>query len=76
MFYMQDPKTKEPSPTLTMMFIGVCVALLKLLLSDATVLGVHLSTFSGVDFAAVVTPFLALYGHKRQVFAGQEKEEP
>jgi hypothetical protein len=68
--YLNDPKTKEPSPTLTMMFIGVSVALVKLLLSEATVFGIKLSAFSGTDFAMVVGPFLALYGHKRQVFSG------
>jgi hypothetical protein len=72
--YLKDPTTKEPSPTLTMVFIGVSVALGKLLIAGSTVKGITFGEFSGADFALVVAPFIALYGHKRQVNASSARQ--
>lgn len=69
MYYLKDPTTKEPSPTLTMMFLGVGAALLKLIVAGSTIVGIKFGEFSGVDFAAVVSPLFALYGHKRTVIS-------
>lgn len=62
----------EPSQTVTLMWLGVAVALLKLLLSGAEWNGLKAGEFSGADFALVVSPFLALYGHKKQGMAKLE----
>jgi hypothetical protein len=75
MNYLKDPKTNEPSPTLTLMWVGVIVALIKLLLADTTFAGIQFGSFSGSDFALVISPFVALYGHKRQVNAASENKK-
>jgi hypothetical protein len=74
MFYLKDPTTQEPSPTLTMAFIGVSAALAKLFLAGFVCCGVKFSEFTGADFALVVSPFLALIAHKRQVMASMAKK--
>lgn len=62
--YMKEPKPEE-SPTITLMWVGVIAALFKLIVADASIWGITFGSFSGADFALVVSPFLALYGHKR-----------
>lgn len=75
MYYLKDPSTKEPSPTLTLCFIGVNAALAKLFLAGFTCCGLKFSEFTGADFALVVSPFLALLAHKRQVRAKLQKDQ-
>jgi len=63
--YLKDPKTGEPSVTLTAFVVGMAVAILKLLLSGIEVKSIKLSEFSGVDFGAVVGALGALYWARR-----------
>ena len=65
-FYLKDPKTGEPSVTLTLFVTGTLVAVLKLLLSGITIKGFAMSTFSGVDFAAAVAALGGVYTLRRQ----------
>lgn len=71
--YLKDPNTKLPSPTLTIMIVGVGTLLLKLLLSGAEWNGIKMGELSGSEFAFAIAPLLALYGHKRQVRSQAEK---
>lgn len=67
MFYLKDPTTKEPSPTLTMMVVGVGAIVAKYFFSGVVVAGITIASVNGYEAAALITPFLALYGHKRVV---------
>ncbi len=65
--WMEDPKTNEPSVTMTLMVVGVLVAILKLLMSGVTINGFAMSTFTGVDFAAVVAALGGVYGWRKKM---------
>lgn len=69
--WLSDPKTKEPSVTLTAFVLGFGVATLKLLASGVTVGVVTLSPFTGVDFAAVVGALGTIYAYRKKT----DKEE-
>ena len=71
MIYLKEPQEGK-SPTLTLLYIGVGAALLKLLIADSEIMGITFGPFSGADFALVVTPFLATYSHKRYIKAKQK----
>lgn len=77
MKYLKDPSTGEDSPTLTLLFIGVIGAFVKLYLAGFECCGLKFSDFTGVDFGMVVAPFVGLYGHKRHVAAKEgSKDKP
>jgi hypothetical protein len=59
--YMKDPKTGEPSVSLTLLITGFIIAALKLLTSGVDIGIVKLAVFSGGDFATVVGALAALY---------------
>lgn len=59
--FIKDPKTKEPSVTVTAFCLGFVVATVKLLFSGVVVAGVTLAPFSGSDFAAVVGALGSVY---------------
>lgn len=59
--YLSDPKTKQPSVTMTMFVVGFVAATLKLLTSGIVVGSIALGSFSGGDFAAVVGSLGAVY---------------
>lgn len=63
--WLSDPKTHNPSVTLTVFVMGMVVATVKLLLSGVSVNGVVLNQFTGGDFAAVVGSLGALYVARR-----------
>lgn len=63
--YLKDPKTKEPSVTLTAFVLGFGIATFKLLLSGITLSGVKLDAFTGVDFAAAMGALGAIYAMRR-----------
>jgi uncharacterized membrane protein len=63
--FLKDPKTGEPSVTLTAFVAGFVVAILKLLLSGVTIKSVTLAQFSGGDFAAVVGALGAIYAIRK-----------
>ncbi len=73
--YLKDPKTGEPSVTLTAFVAGMAVAVLKLLASGITIGSITLSQFSGTDFAAVVGALGALYWARRNTPATPEGKE-
>ena len=56
----------EKSVTMTVFVIGFIVVCLKLLVSDLDILGYHMSTFTGVDFAAAVTGLGGIYILRRK----------
>lgn len=64
--YLKDPKSQQPSVTLTAFVAGFLIACLKLLLSGVTIKEVALSQFSGTDFAAVVGALGAVYWARRK----------
>ena len=63
--WIQDPKTKQPSVTLTAFMIGFVVAVTKLLISGIELQGIKMSQFSGSDFAAAVGALGAIYVMRR-----------
>lgn len=65
--FLKDPKTKEPSVTLTAFASGFVVALLKLAISGVTIGGFTAAQFGGGDFAAVVGALGAIYTMRRNV---------
>ena len=63
--WLIDPKTKEPSVTLTAFITGFAVAVLKLMTSRIELGGLKMSQFSGTDFAAAVGALGAIYVMRR-----------
>lgn len=70
MLWLKDPKTKEPSVTLTLLVVGFIVAVAKLLVSGITLQTITLSQFTGGDFATVVGSLGALYWGRRNASLG------
>lgn len=64
--YLKDPKTGEPSVTLTAFVVGFLVATIKLLCSGITIGSFQLSQFSGMDFAGVVGALGTIYWARRK----------
>jgi len=74
MRYLRDPKTKQPSVTLTAFVTGFGVAALKLLFSGVQLTATYkLPEFNGVDFAAVVGALGAIYAMRRTPGDTEEK---
>jgi hypothetical protein len=71
--WFNDPKTKEPSVTLTAFMTGFLVATAKLLLSGVTIGGLTLAPFTGGDFAAAVGAVGAIYWARRNVEMGKSE---
>jgi len=63
--WLTDPKTKEPSVTLTLLVVGFAVCLAKMCFSGLELGALHLSAFGGGDFAASVGSLGALYAARR-----------
>lgn len=63
--YMKDPKTKDPSVTLTLLIVGFAVCLLKLLTSGMIIGTIHLGDFAGSDFAECIGALGALYAARK-----------
>ena len=63
--WITDPKSKEPSVTLTLFVIGFIVCVGKLALSGLTFGSFNLSQFSGVDFGAAVGALGGIYALRR-----------
>lgn len=63
--YMKDPKTGEPSVTITLLVVGFAICLLKLLTSGMVIGTIQLGTFSGSDFATAVGALGALYAARK-----------
>lgn len=63
--WIRDPKTKQQSPTLTLLVVTTLACLAKLLVSGLTINGVALGDFSGTDFAAAVAAVGALYAQRK-----------
>ena len=63
--WLEDPKTKEKSVTLTFFALGFVVAVVKLAFSGITIAGFQVEQFSGVDFAAVVGALGGVYALRR-----------
>lgn len=63
--WLKDPKTKEPSVTLTAFITGFVVAVGKLMISGIELGGFKMSQFTGTDFAAAVAALGAIYVLRR-----------
>lgn len=66
-FWIVDPKTKEPSVTLSAFVVGFCICLVKLVCSGISIGTFKVAIFSGVDFAAAVTALGGVYSLKQHV---------
>lgn len=64
-FWLKDPTTKQPSPSLTFLVLGFLVASVKLFISGLTIEGYTMSEFTGSDFAMVLGAAAGLYGYKK-----------
>ena len=65
-FYSKDPRTGQPSVTLTAFWIGFIIASVKLLLSGIAIGPITLSPFGGGDYAAAVGALGAIYVMRRK----------
>lgn len=63
--WITDPKSKEPSVTITFFTLGFIVCILKLLISGVSVGTIKLGTFSGSDFSLAVGSLGAIYVARR-----------
>lgn len=63
--YLKDPKTGEPSVTMTMMVIGFVIASIKYLSAGVVVGSVTLGASTGGDFAAVIGALGAIYAARK-----------
>lgn len=68
--WIKDPKTGEPSVTITAFICGFIVACLKLLASGLSIGSITLSPFSGGEFAAVVGALGAIYAARKHTDSG------
>lgn len=64
-FFISDPKTKEPSVTITMFIVTGLVCCFKLLLSGLTIGPLVMSAFSGGDFAAALGAAGVIYAGRK-----------
>lgn len=72
--WLKDPKTQEPSVTLTAFSIGFLVSVFKLLFSGVSIGTLTLSPFTGVDFGAAVGALGAIYWARRSKDIPETKE--
>lgn len=72
--WIKDSKG-EKSVTLTVVVSTLTVALGKLLMSGMVIKGIQFGSFSGTDFAAVVTPVFALYWGRRNANIGNNNQD-
>lgn len=70
--YLKDPKTGKKSVTLTMMFSGFVVTMLKLLFAGAKYAEFSMGDFSGSDFATVMGALGAIYTARK--YTDKDKE--
>ncbi len=63
--FIKDPKTDQPSVTVTAFVVGFVIACLKLLVAGVSVGNISLSPFSGSDFAAVVGALGLIYAARK-----------
>lgn len=72
MKWISDPKTKEPSVTLTAFVVGFAVCTLKLLLSNVTIGPLTLGAFGGGEYSAAVAALGGVYVLRRNLPAGDK----
>lgn len=70
--WIKDPKTGQPSVTVTAFIAGFLVACLKLVASGLTIGTVSIAQFSGGEFAAVVGALGAIYAARKHTDSGGE----
>lgn len=70
--YLKDPKTGEPSVTLTVFVVGCAVCLFKLLVSGIIVADLTMSPFTGVDFGAAMAALGGVYIMRRKQDSKEE----
>lgn len=76
MRYLRDPKTKQPSVTLTAFVTGFVIAAAKLAMSGVQITASYkIPEFNGVDFAAVVGALGAIYAMRRNPGDVEETKE-
>jgi hypothetical protein len=69
--WIKDPKSKEPSVTLTVFVVGFVVATVKFLVAGLGILGLQVAALSGTDYAAAITALGAIYWARRNVEIGK-----
>lgn len=72
--YLKDPKSGEPSFTLTMCFVTLLVCCFKLLVAGITIGSITMSAFSGADFGMAVGAAGAIYGWRKATDSKSESE--
>lgn len=73
--WILDPKTKEPSVTITMMVPGFLVCILKLLISGLTIGGLTMGHFSGSDFATAIGALGMIYAARKHTDSKVDPKE-
>lgn len=72
--WLEDPKTKTKSVTLTLLVLGFLVCLLKLIFSGMSISHFVIEKFSGSDFAMAVGALGGVYALRRAKPADKEVE--
>ena len=70
--YLKDPKSGEPSVTLTLLVTGFIICTLKMLTSGIEIGTIKLAQFGGGDFAAAVGALAAVYWARRNSDSGTQ----
>ena len=65
MMWIKEPKTKEPSVTLTLLVLTWIVGIINILLSNNTILHINFNSFNGVDFGALMASMSSIYGVRK-----------
>jgi len=72
--WIKDPKTKEPSATLTMFVVGFAACLAKLMTSNMVAGEFQFGAFGGTDFAAAVGALGAIYAARKHTDSNRDSE--
>lgn len=73
--WLNDPKTKEPSVTVTLLVLGFVVCTSKLIFSGITLGGIQLSPFTGIDYASAVGALGGIYAWRQgQTLKSESKD--
>lgn len=63
--WIKEPKTKEPSVTLTLLVLTWLVGVIKIILSGNTFFNIHFNSFNGIDFGALLASMSSIYGVRK-----------
>lgn len=72
--WLKDPKTNEPSVTLTVFIAGFVIVAFKLLVAGMIIHNIGFPVFDGGDFATAIGALGGVYWLRRNVSSGDKPE--